>query len=105
MPRPYVRARLSGPGDSRRRRRLDGHQRRHRATARPRATSGDIVAFLDSDAYPASEWPYYLALGFDRESVVGVGGPNECPVTDAARARQIVAAPGGPIHVLLSDDR
>ncbi len=70
-----------------------------------RATSGDIVAFLDSDAYPASEWPYYLALGFDRESVVGVGGPNECPVTDAARARQIVAAPGGPIHVLLSDDR
>jgi len=70
-----------------------------------RATSGEIVAFLDSDAYPAPEWPYYLALGFDREEVVGVGGPNECPATEAMRARQIAAAPGGPIHVLLSDDR
>ena len=70
-----------------------------------RATSGEIVAFLDSDAFPSAEWPYFLALGFDREQVVGVGGPNECPTTDSARARQIAAAPGGPIHVLLSDDR
>jgi glycosyltransferase involved in cell wall biosynthesis len=70
-----------------------------------RATSGEIIAFLDSDAYPAPEWPYHLALGFDRKDIVGVGGPNECPTTDGMRAQQIAAAPGGPIHVLLSDDR
>src|SRR5207248_8794063 len=68
-------------------------------------TSGEIVAFLDSDAYPSAEWPYYLALGFDRDDVVGVGGPNECPPTDGDRAREIATAPGGPIHVLLPDDR
>jgi len=68
-------------------------------------TTGDIVAFLDSDAFPSPEWPYYLALGLDKEDVVGVGGPNECPPGDGDRAHEIAAAPGGPIHVLLSDDR
>jgi glycosyltransferase involved in cell wall biosynthesis len=68
-------------------------------------TTGEIVAFLDSDAYPSPEWLYYIALGLDREDVVGVGGPNECPVEDGASAQEIAAAPGGPIHVLLSDDR
>jgi O-antigen biosynthesis protein len=70
-----------------------------------KSTTGKIVAFLDSDAHPSPEWPYYLALGFDKEDVVGVGGPNECPPGDGGRAREIAAAPGGPIHVLLSDDR
>jgi glycosyltransferase involved in cell wall biosynthesis len=68
-------------------------------------TAGEIVAFLDSDAYPSPDWLYYLALGFDKEDVVGVGGPNECPVDEGRRAQEIAAAPGGPIHVLLSDDR
>jgi len=70
-----------------------------------RATRGQIVTFLDSDAYPTSEWPYYLALGFEDEDIVGVGGPNECPSDDSMRAQEISSAPGGPIHVLLSDDR
>src|SRR6266446_3654065 len=68
------------------------------------ATAGEIVAYLDSDAYPTPEWPYYLALGFEKDDVVGVGGPNECPPADTMRAQQIASAPGGPIHVLLSDD-
>lgn len=68
-------------------------------------SKGEIVAFLDSDAFPSPEWPYYLALGIDKEEVVGVGGPNECPPSDGRRAQEIAAAPGGPIHVLLSDDR
>jgi glycosyltransferase involved in cell wall biosynthesis len=70
-----------------------------------RASSGEIVAFLDSDAYPTPQWPYYLALGFAKEDIVGVGGPNECPPSDPPRAHEVAAAPGGPIHVLLSDDR
>jgi glycosyltransferase involved in cell wall biosynthesis len=68
-------------------------------------TTGEIVAFLDSDAFPSPEWPYHLALGLNKKDVVGVGGPNECPPGDGPRAQEIAAAPGGPIHVLLSDDR
>jgi O-antigen biosynthesis protein len=68
-------------------------------------TIGDIVAFLDSDAFPSPEWPYHLALGLNKDDVVGVGGPNKCPPGDGRRAHEIAAAPGGPIHVLLSDDR
>jgi glycosyltransferase involved in cell wall biosynthesis len=70
-----------------------------------KAAGGELIAFLDSDAYPSPEWPYHLALGFDRDDVVGVGGPNECPPDAGPREQQVAAAPGGPIHVLLSDDR
>jgi glycosyltransferase involved in cell wall biosynthesis len=70
-----------------------------------RAAHGDLVAYLDSDAYPQPEWPYYLALGMDAPDVAGVGGPNIPPPGDAAGAHQVAAAPGGPAHVLFSDDR
>jgi glycosyltransferase involved in cell wall biosynthesis len=66
---------------------------------------GEVVAYLDSDAYPDPDWPYYLALGFDAPGVAGVGGPNVPPRADAAGAHQVARAPGGPLHVLLSDDR
>jgi len=66
---------------------------------------GDVVAYLDSDAYPDREWAYYLALGFDGPDVAGVGGPNVPPTTDVTGAHQVARAPGGPLHVLLSDDR
>jgi glycosyltransferase involved in cell wall biosynthesis len=70
-----------------------------------RAASGDVVAFLDSDAYPPQEWPYYLVLGLDGEGAAGVGGPNIPPPSDPAGAQQVARAPGGPIHVLTTDDR
>jgi hypothetical protein len=66
---------------------------------------GKLVAYLDSDAYPAPEWPYYLALGMDRRTVGGVGGPNVPPVDDPIAAQIVARAPGGPVHVLVSDDR
>ncbi|HEX2179462.1 MAG TPA: glycosyltransferase, partial [Actinomycetota bacterium] len=69
------------------------------------AATGEIVAYLDSDAYPAPEWPYYLALGFDAPEVVGVGGPNLPPPGCGLIAQQVARAPGGPVHVLLTDDR
>lgn len=69
------------------------------------AAQGDIVAYLDADAYPGPEWPYYLALGFDSRTVGGVGGPNVPPPSDAAAAALVAAAPGGPVHVLVADDR
>jgi len=66
---------------------------------------GDLIAYLDSDAYPTPEWPYYLALGLDEPMVGGVGGPNLPPVTDSRVAQMVARAPGGPVHVLSSDDR
>ncbi len=69
------------------------------------AATGELVAYLDSDAYPSPEWPYYLALGMDSPAVGGVGGPNVPPGNAAPGAHRVASAPGGPVHVLLSDDR
>jgi O-antigen biosynthesis protein len=70
-----------------------------------RAANGELVAYLDADAYPTPEWPYYLALGLDRPDVGGVGGPNLAPGEDAIDAHVVARSPGGPVHVLTSDDR
>lgn len=69
------------------------------------AATGELIAYLDSDAYPSPEWPYYLALGMDHEILGGVGGPNVPPLDDPIGAHQVARAPGGPVHVLLADDR
>ena len=69
------------------------------------AATGEIVAFLDADAACHPEWPYHLALSLEDENVVATGGPN-LPVPEAGLVERVVAAsPGGPIHVLVSDDR
>ncbi len=70
-----------------------------------RQARGEIVAYLDSDAYPTPEWPYLLALGFDGPSIGGVGGPNVPPPGDGIGAHRVAHAPGGPVHVLVADDR
>jgi GT2 family glycosyltransferase len=69
------------------------------------AASGELVAYLDADAYPTPEWPYYLALGLDSANVGGVGGPNLPPLDDPPGAHVVARSPGGPVHVLTSDDR
>lgn len=66
---------------------------------------GKLVAYLDSDAYPTPEWPYYLALGLDSPTVGGVGGPNVPPRDAPPGAHRVALAPGGPVHVLTADDR
>jgi glycosyltransferase involved in cell wall biosynthesis len=70
-----------------------------------RVARGDLVAYLDSDAYPTPEWPYYLALAFDGPTVGGAGGPNIVPREDPLGAQRVARAPGGPLHVLVGDDR
>jgi len=69
------------------------------------ASSNELVAYLDADAYPTPDWPYYLALAFDSPTVTGAGGPNLPPPGDPPGAHLVARAPGGPAHVLLSDDR
>ena len=67
------------------------------------AAKGEIIAYLDSDAFPDPHWLTYLALSFLDSEYVGIGGPNVVP-TEAYGVEECVAnAPGGPIHVLVSD--
>ncbi|HUP24723.1 MAG TPA: glycosyltransferase, partial [Thermoanaerobaculia bacterium] len=64
---------------------------------------GEIVAYIDDDAYPHPHWLRYLVHTFMTTEHVGVGGPNVCPPTDGETAQCVSHSPGGPNHVLLSD--
>jgi GT2 family glycosyltransferase len=63
---------------------------------------GEVVAFLDDDAYPDPDWLQYLVADLRESGHAGVGGPN-LPPDDGIVAECVAAAPGGPIHVLISD--
>lgn len=67
------------------------------------AATGEIVAYIDDDAWPDPHWLTYLAVTFMRSDVAGVGGPNLAPAGDGLIADCVANAPGGPVHVLLSD--
>ena len=70
------------------------------------AATGDILAYIDDDAYPDSHWLHYLAAPFlstVNTRQAAVGGPNLTPSTDGPIAKCVAHAPGGPTHVLLSD--
>lgn len=69
------------------------------------ASSGDIVAFIDSDAYADSDWLYYLVTALENQRAAAVGGPNLSPPRDGFVAQCIDRAPGNPTHVLLDDER
>jgi O-antigen biosynthesis protein len=67
------------------------------------AATGEIVAYLDDDAFPDPHWLTHLAATFLRTPHAGVGGPNIPPGDDGWIADCVANAPGGPVHVLLSD--
>jgi glycosyltransferase involved in cell wall biosynthesis len=67
------------------------------------AATGEIVAYTDDDAYPDPHWLTYLAATLLSTSHAAVGGPNLPPPGDGPIAECVAQAPGGPVHVLLSD--
>ncbi len=67
-------------------------------------SNGEIVAYIDDDAFPHRYWLRYLAAAFGRSAHVGIGGPNLPPSGDGFLAECVAAAPGNPLHVLLSDE-
>src|SRR5207244_3033426 len=64
---------------------------------------GEIVAYLDDDARPDPDWLAYLAAGFAATNHAAIGGPNVPPPGDGPVASCVATAPGGPVHVLISD--
>ncbi len=68
-----------------------------------RAAKGEIVAYIDDDALPDPHWLTYLAATFLKTDHAGVGGPNLPPPDDGTVADCVANSPGGPIHVLLTD--
>jgi hypothetical protein len=67
------------------------------------AATGEIVAYIDDDAFPDEHWLKYIAAKFLATDCAGVGGPNIAPPCDSKISDCIMNAPGGPIHVLVSD--
>lgn len=65
--------------------------------------TGELIAYLDADAYPSPEWPWYLALA--AAGVAGSGGPNVPPPGDGLAASVVARSPGGPVPQLSDEDR
>jgi GT2 family glycosyltransferase len=64
---------------------------------------GEIVAYIDDDAYPDPHWLHYLVWRFATGDWAGVGGPNIAPPGDGPIADCVANAPGGPVQVLVTD--
>jgi GT2 family glycosyltransferase len=69
-----------------------------------REANGEIVAYLDDDAYPDPLWLRRLAIAFERSDHAGIGGPNLPPPGDGLLAECVANSPGNPLHVLLTDE-
>jgi GT2 family glycosyltransferase len=66
--------------------------------------TGEIVAYIDDDAYPDPGWLHYLVTTFLNTQHAGVGGPNLAPADDGPIADCVANSPGNPTHVLLTDE-
>ena len=67
------------------------------------AATGPVVAYIDDDAYADPHWLAYAVSALLAGGHAAVGGPNVPPPDDGPVAEAVARAPGGPIHVLLSD--
>jgi len=68
------------------------------------AASGEIVAYTDSDCVADPDWLSYLVAKMEASNLAACGGPNFPPPEDALVPAVVAVAPGGPTHVLISDE-
>ena len=68
------------------------------------AATGDIVAYTDSDCVADPDWLTYLVAKMETAALVACGGPNFPPPEESLVPAAVAVSPGGPTHVLLSDD-
>jgi GT2 family glycosyltransferase len=66
-------------------------------------SAGEIVAFLDADAYVDADWLFHLVTALEEHGADAVGGPNLSPSDDPFLAQCVDHAPGNPTHVLRDD--
>lgn len=66
-------------------------------------STGEIVVFLDADAYADPDWLFHLVTALDEHDADAVGGPNFSPPGDPFLAQCVDHAPGNPTHVLRDD--
>lgn len=69
------------------------------------AAKGEIVAFIDSDAYADADWLFYVVSALEEKGAAGVGGPNLSPPQDGFTAQCVDQAPGNPTCVLVDNER
>ncbi len=67
------------------------------------ASTGEIIAYTDSDCMADPDWLFYLVGTLLSGDYAGVGGPNISPPAENWHQACVAAAPGGPSHVLLTD--
>ncbi|MGH7109349.1 MAG: glycosyltransferase [Stellaceae bacterium] len=68
------------------------------------AASGEIVAYTDSDCVADPDWLLYLVARMEAGGLAACGGPNFPPPEDSLVPAAVAVSPGGPTHVLLSDE-
>jgi O-antigen biosynthesis protein len=68
------------------------------------AATGEIVAYTDSDCVADPDWLTYLVAKMEASGLSACGGPNFAPPEDSLVPAAVAVAPGGPTHVLLSDE-
>jgi len=68
------------------------------------AATGEIVAYTDSDCVADPDWLTYLVAKMEASALAACGGPNFPPPEDALVPAAVAVAPGGPTHVLISDE-
>jgi GT2 family glycosyltransferase len=68
------------------------------------AATGEIVAYTDSDCVADPDWLTYLVAKMENAQLVACGGPNFPPPENSLVPAAVAVSPGGPTHVLLSDD-
>ncbi len=69
------------------------------------AASGEIVAYIDSDAYADPDWLRHIVHTMESGNYAGAGGPNLTPASDGLTAQLIAFCPGNPTHVLRDNVR
>jgi glycosyltransferase involved in cell wall biosynthesis len=69
------------------------------------AATGEIVAYLDDDAYPDPHWLTYLASAFMRTNHAGIGGPISRRRVDGVIADCVANAPGASPRAVVGRGR
>ncbi|HLY58531.1 MAG TPA: glycosyltransferase [Stellaceae bacterium] len=68
------------------------------------AASGSVIAYTDSDCVADRDWLTYLVAKLQHGGLAAVGGPNFPPPENALVPAAVAVSPGGPTHVLISDE-